>query len=123
VSLDTWWIPDDGTGAAPAAAWLANYKVGRFRAAGGKLELYAGALRFRPNRVDRALGSRLWSVPLAAVTEVGAAPRTWNLFDGGLRVRLRVVTRDGGEHLFVVNGLRAVIAAIDAARAVDRPSG
>ncbi|MBK7193768.1 MAG: hypothetical protein IPH80_14905 [Myxococcales bacterium] len=122
MHLEDWWIPDDAAaGAPPDAAWLANFKVGRFRAAGGKLELRGGRLRFCPNRVDRALGSRVWAVPLDAITVVGKAPRTWNLLDGGVRVRLRVVTRDGGEHLFVVNRLRAVIAAIDGARGQPSP--
>ena len=59
-------------------------------------------------------------VALTDVVEVGAEPRSGNPFDGGLRTRLRVVLADGQRHLFVVSGLKGVIAAlseaVDAAR-------
>jgi hypothetical protein len=59
-------------------------------------------------------------VALVEIVEVGVEPRSGNLFDGGLRSRLRVVLADGQRHLFVVNGVRKVVAelqgAVDAAR-------
>ncbi|MBK9034709.1 MAG: hypothetical protein IPL61_26160 [Myxococcales bacterium] len=118
MGFTDWWIPgaELEAGEVVSATWLANHSSAN-SSAGGKLELTDRRLRFRPSRVDRALGSRVWSVPFAALTEVGRAPRTWHPFNGGLRTRLRLATTDGAVHLFVVNGLARVIAAIDDARA------
>jgi hypothetical protein len=116
MSFEDWWVPkaelDASAGETSVASWLANHTDSPWTTIGGKLELTDRRLIFRPGRADRALGSKIWSVPLAAITEVGRHARTWNPFDGGLRTRLRVVTRDGKTHLFVVNGLDAVIAKI-----------
>jgi len=113
-----WWIPkaDLEAGETTRTTWLANHALTRLMTVGGKLELTDRRLVFRPGRVDRRLGARVWSVPLDAIIEVGRAPRTWNPLDGGLRVRLRVATRDGASYLFVVNRLDAVIQEIEAAR-------
>ena len=117
MGFTAWWIPaaELEAGEAVQATWLANHSSAH-SSAGGKLELTDRRLRFRPSLVDRALGSRVWSVLFAALAEVGRAPRTWHPFNGGLRTRLRLVTTDGAVHLFVVNGLAEVVAAIDAAR-------
>ncbi|MCA9678402.1 MAG: hypothetical protein KC464_25475 [Myxococcales bacterium] len=118
MGFDAWWVPDVplDDGEQVALEILANHTVSRWRAVGGKLALTDRRLRFRPNRVDRSLGGEVWSVPLDQIADVGRQPRTWNLFDGGLRTRLRVTTRDGAAHLFVVNRLGRVVDAIAAAR-------
>lgn len=118
MSLEDWWVPkaELEAGETSTATWMANFTASSWSAVGGKLELTDRRLIFRPGRVDRALGSKAWSVPLTAVTELGRVKRTWNPWNGGLRTRLRVTTRDGAAHLFVVNGLDRVIAAIEQAR-------
>ena len=119
-----WWAP-----VAPLAAdepvlleVMANLRTSRWRVVGGRLRLTPRQLRFDPNRADCATGATVWSVPLADVREVGRRGLTGNPFDGGLRTRLRVVTRDGAEHLFVVNRLtlvQAQVAQVVAAASAD----
>jgi hypothetical protein len=122
MGVADWWVPkvDLEDGESSRANWMANFTDGPWNTIGGKLELTDRRLVFRPGRADRALGSKVWSVPLAEITELGRVPRTWNPFDGGLRTRLRVSTRDGAVHLFVVSSLDKVIAALDEARAAPR---
>lgn len=97
----------------------ANYTQGKL-ARGGKLAVDGTRLTFTPHTLDRALGGVMVDVALAEIVEVGVEPRSGNVFDGGLRSRLRVVLADGQRHLFVVNGVKGVVAelrgAIDAAR-------
>jgi hypothetical protein len=97
----------------------ANHTEGRV-ARGGMLAVDEGRLTFTPHRLERTLGVATLDVPLTDVVEVGAEPRTWSPFDGGMRTRLRVVLASGERHLFVLNGLEAVIhhlqAAVDEAR-------
>jgi hypothetical protein len=97
----------------------ANHSEGRV-ARGGMLAVDEERLTFTPHRLERSLGVSTVDVPLTDVVEVGAEPRTWRPFDGGMRTRLRVVLASGERHLFVVNGIEAVIhhlqAAVDAAR-------
>jgi hypothetical protein len=83
-------------------------------ARGGMLTVDAGRFTFTPHRMDRALGGASIDVPLTEIAEVGAEPRTWRPFDGGMRTRLRVVLADGERHLFVLNGLQEVIAHLQA---------
>ncbi len=112
-----WWVPHVPLepGEVEQLALLANHSVG-WRAVGGKLVVTDRRLVFRPNRVDRGLGGKVWTAPLGAILEVGRKPPTFGLFNGGLRSRLRIVTSDGAEHLFVVDGLAAQIARIQALR-------
>jgi hypothetical protein len=91
----------------------ANHTEGRI-ARGGMLVVEDGRFAFTAHRVDRALGGASIDVPLREVVEVGAEPRTWRPFDGGMRTRLRVVLASGERHLFVVNGLPALIAQLQA---------
>lgn len=117
MSVVAWWVPDTPLepGEIERHALLANHSVD-WRAVGGKLVITDRRLIFRPNRVDRRLGGEVWTVPLGHIADVGARQRTWHPFNGGLRKRLRIVTTDGAEHLFVVNGLDGVIAKIQALR-------
>jgi len=117
MSFIDWWVPDTPLedGETERTSLLANHSRGGI-AVGGKLVITNRRLVFRPGRVDRKLGAKVWSVPLAHITEIGKRKRTWNPFDGGLRTRLRIVTHDGAEHLFVVNGLDDVIATLQQLR-------
>jgi hypothetical protein len=92
-----------------AAAWCVPDKL----TFGGHLALTDAAIEWTPTQRNADLGARPWSAPLGDVREVGKSRRTWNLFDGGLRVRLRIVMRDDSEVLFVVNKLDDVLAALE----------
>lgn len=113
----SWWVPDTPLepGEVERHAVLANHSVG-WRAVGGKLVVTDRRLVFRPNRVDRELGGGLWSVPLGQIVEIGRRRPTFHPFNGGLRSRLRIVTADGAEHLFVVNRLDREIETLQALR-------
>ncbi len=114
-----WWVPDDeaarlAPGEREIVRTLANQTVSAWRAIGGELVVTDRRVMFRPNRVDRALGGRVWVVPLAELVDVAKKPPNFAPFSGGLRSRLRLRTRDGVDHLFVVNGLGALVARIAA---------
>jgi hypothetical protein len=85
------------------------------RAVGGRLYLTDHRLVFLPHRFDAGTGGEQWNVLLSAVSLVDVAPRGSSLFDGSLRLRLRVTTMDGVEH-FVVSKVEAVVARILKAR-------
>ena len=116
MSFTDWWVPVEPLpdSEPERLSALANLTVSTWRAVGGRLIATDARLVFWPNRVDAALGGRAWQVRFADVREVGRRAPTWNPLDGGLRSRLRIVTRDGAEHLFVVNGLARVIEQIGA---------
>lgn len=88
---------------------------------GGHLNVTSSQVTWTPTEANRALGAEEWSIPAQTVREVGKSPRTWNLFDGGLRVRLRITTTDGGHHLFVVNSLEDVLCALQPLQARPEP--
>jgi hypothetical protein len=67
---------------------------------------------FRPRLLDRLWGAYDVSLPRAAVAAVEVVPRTWGLFDGGLRRRLAVQLVDGAVHLFVVNGVSEFVTKL-----------
>ncbi|MGO8999661.1 MAG: hypothetical protein ACLQVI_40570 [Polyangiaceae bacterium] len=48
------------------------------------------------------MGGRAWAAPLDQIESLGTRAPTFHPFNGGMRTRLKVTTRDGGEHLFVV---------------------
>ncbi len=112
-----WWVPQTPleAGEVEHLAILANHSVG-WRAIGGKLVATDGRLMFRPNRVDRGLGGKVWTAPLAQIVGLGKKPRTYHPFNGGLRTRLSVVTSDAVEHLFVINRLDEHLARLHALR-------
>jgi hypothetical protein len=70
--------------------------------------------------MEAKLGGRAWSVRFADISAVGACAVTFNLFNGGIRRRLEVATRDGGIHRFVVDRLDEVIARIIQLTNADR---
>ena len=115
MTFADWWIPNDGLVIGPER-WsaLANHTVSPRRAVGGKLVANDLQLVFLPNRVDRTMGGQVWRVPLVSITSVGTRSRTGNPFNGGLRRRLRLVTSDGAEHLFVVNRLSRAVEELQA---------
>jgi hypothetical protein len=96
----------------------ANMTQGR-RAVGGHLEVAGSVLRFRPSGFDKATGSGGFEVQLADLKGVDVVPRTWNLFDGGLRSRLRLQLADGGHALFVVSRPSEVAERISQAMSAD----
>ena len=116
MSFAKWWVPaaelDDGE----SEIWsvLANHSVSAWRAVGGKLVATQSRLVFTPNRIDRALKGRVWAVPLDSIKAVDRKGPTGGLFNGGLRSRMRIVTNDGTEHLFVVNKLNDIISKTEA---------
>jgi hypothetical protein len=93
----------------------ANHTQGPARAVGGRLFLTDRRIVFVPHAFDRDLWGRAWSCPLSEIAEVGEEPRTWGLFDGGMRRRLRVTPNRGDKALFVVNKLRDAVQQIRAA--------
>lgn len=72
-------------------------------AVGGKLAVADGRLTFRPHGLDRSIGGTAFDVLLTDIVSLDMAPRTFDLFNGGMRKRLRVRLVDGVEALFVVN--------------------
>jgi|SRR4051794_17661702 hypothetical protein len=102
---------------SPAAAerysCFANRTVG-WRAVGGKLVATSDTLWHEPNFVERLLGGKRWSVPLASVSTVGLDLPNGNLLDGGVRCRLLVTTDDGARHLFVVGDVDDAMARLKA---------
>ena len=117
------WLPDSVAAFATLRTMSftkrANHTEGELTR-GGHLAVDGTRLTFTPHALDVGLGAVMVDVPLAKIVEVGVEPRSWNPFDGGLRRRLRVVVADGQRHLFVVNGVKGVLAelrgAIDAVR-------
>jgi len=93
--------------------WLANRTQGR-RAVGGALFLTNQRLVFRANRLEHLIGGKAWDVNLINVMSVGVAEKTGNLFDGGLRNRLKVQVHNDEPALFVVNKLPEVIETVSA---------
>lgn len=89
----------------------ANRTQGR-RAVGGHLVGTTGHAQFTPHRFDADRGGEEWGAELREIETVGKMPRTWNRYDGGLRVRLELTMRDGHSELFVVPKVDRVIAQI-----------
>ena len=87
----------------------ANHVRG-WRAVGGQLEFTRTRVRFTPHRADPG---REWSAELRDIQAVGKSPRTYGLFNGGLRARLRLTLADGSSELFVVLKLDQVIADVE----------
>ena len=95
-------------------------------ARGGKLIFDGERLSFGNHSLDRALtGTAEWSAPLAEIERADIAKATFSpkaLFSGGIRARLRIVTTDGSERLFVVNGAENLAREIAAAAGGSGPS-
>ena len=100
-----WFVkePELDPGEQVVTTKAANRAQGK-RSVGGRLTVTDRRLIFMPNVIDSILAGRAWSIPKADVAGVGAAP--------GMRKRLRVRTSDGGEELFVVNGLDEFVSQL-----------
>jgi hypothetical protein len=95
-------------------SWRANHITSVGRAVGGKLNVEAGTITFRPHRFDRALAATDWSAPLAGLSVSVADRRPLShLFGAGLRRQL-CLSSDGDDHHFVVNHVDRVADAIRA---------
>lgn len=82
-------------------------------ARGGSLFLEEARIVFEPTALEAGLtDTKALEIPYSIIASVDKAPRTNNLFDGGLRKRLRIKTKSGQEYLFVVNGVDKAIDAI-----------
>lgn len=104
-------------------SYPANRAVRR-RVVGGELVITGREVRFTPHRYHK---TGEWIADLDEISGIDKAPRTFGLFNGGLRHRLRLTFPDGGSELFVVNDLDQVIAEltplVEAARSRARPAG
>ncbi len=96
----------------------ANMTTGSI-ARGGKLAFDGERLSFGNHGIDRALsGDAEWSATLAEVERADVAKGSLSpkeMFSGGVRARLRIVTRDGEERLFVVSGAKELAEQINRA--------
>jgi hypothetical protein len=85
-------------------AWQVRANMTQGEAAvGGKLAVADGRLTFTPHGWDSSIGGAVFDVLLTDIVSIDLAPRTFELFNGGLRKRLRLRLVDGVEALFVVN--------------------
>jgi hypothetical protein len=105
-----------GEGERVLERWRANRTQSAQRAVGGHLHLTDRRLLFEPHAFDASLAGRTVSVPLVDVSDVTRVPRDLrDLFGGGLRARLAVVT-PRETHLFVVNDLDGKVERIQRER-------
>jgi hypothetical protein len=113
-----WWLPEEPLqiGEEERSGYLANHSVSAWRAVGGKLIATNRRLMFRPNRIDRSLGGKLWTVYFHDVAAVGKIGPTFGLFNGGMVSRLEIRTNDGSSHRFVVSNLDSVVAELERLR-------
>jgi hypothetical protein len=72
-------------------------------AVGGKLAVADDRLTFTPHGLDTSIGGTVFDALLISIVSIDMAPRTFELFNGGMRKRLRLRLVDGVEALFVVN--------------------
>lgn len=115
MGFEEWWVPSGALadGERELRSWLANHSVG-WRAVGGKLVATDRRLIFSPNIMDARMGGRTWSLPLEQMAQLGTRSPTFHPFNGGMMTRLKITTRDGGEHLFVVSNPEGVAAELHA---------
>jgi hypothetical protein len=109
-------LPDLGTDEAIIDRWAANHTRDGV-AVGGRLWLTTRRLAFLPIGFETKVMEReVWTCRLAAVTDVGAAPRGRSPWSGAWRRRLSV--RHGtATDLFVVNRVGKKVEVIRAALA------
>ncbi|MEP7114377.1 MAG: hypothetical protein ABI862_14015 [Ilumatobacteraceae bacterium] len=74
-------------------------------------------MAFFPGRTDRMTGGDHWQCELGSIMNVGIAERGSNPFDGSLRKRLRIDTRDTHEY-FVINNAGRIVTTISSATGV-----
>ncbi len=88
-------------------------------ARGGKLSFDGERLGFGNHGFDKAFtGEAEWSAPLSEIERVEVAKGSLSpkeLFSGGIRTRLRIVTADGTERLFVVPKANELAQELDRA--------
>jgi len=97
---------DDDPGMAEDLQIAANRALGK-RVVAGQIVVTKKELRFTPHRYHP---SGEWIAELHEIQSVDSSPRTFGLFNGGLRPRLRLGFHGGETELFVVNDLSKVIA-------------
>lgn len=108
----------------PTEREIGTYRANRTqgnRAVGGHLLLTNHRICFYPHKLDDATDGKSWECTLAAVSQVGLAPRGSNPFNGSLRRRVQIESSGTTEH-FVMSRASDVIAAIENAVAAIRPA-
>jgi hypothetical protein len=84
---------------------------------GGRLCLTNRRLVFEPHRVERGLTRASdRTVRLSEIAAADVAPRTWGVFSGRLRQRLRIEVVHGSQELFVVSRASDLATQINQAR-------
>jgi hypothetical protein len=114
---------DEGDGEADPEALIWRHSASHIQSVrgtvGGGLYLTATRVLFTPNRFEAAIGGQEWSAPLRSIRSVNIQLRGGNVFQGGLRDRLRITFADGSVELFVVDQINEVIRIITAAAALS----
>jgi len=118
-----WWVREPILRPDETVQWQhhAVRQIDAFRIHGGRLFLTSARLIHEPARIN--IRARPWKTPRANIRNVTVEPRqlTLPLLGMGLRKRLRIELVDGGVELFMVNGLKVVLADLEAALADDGP--
>lgn len=86
----------------------ANRTVSKIRAIGGKLYLTNTRLIFSPNFFDKIFNGKAWDVTLNNIVSISRKPGRFslsNLFNSGIRDRLKLELENGSYELFLVNNL------------------
>jgi hypothetical protein len=105
-----------------AVRQIGAFRIHGGRIHGGRLFLTSARLIHEPARIN--IRARPWKTPRANISNVTVEPRRFTLLPVlgmGLRKRLRIELVDGGVELFMVNGLKVVLADLQAALANDAP--
>lgn len=116
------WIRSPRLTESETVTWkqLANRSQSNKRAVGGCLHLTPSRLIFEPTHLDSLTGGRSWSTPLTTISTIGIEPRTGQVFNGGMRDRLRLDLTDGSVEFFVLNNLDEALPVLRDAVASTR---
>lgn len=100
-----------------ALAYPANHTQNGWRAVGGKLFITNERFLFAPHKIDDNLGGESVEIELSDIESFFVKEREFKLkelLSGGLVERLGLCTKDGQEHLFVVESASSRKAEIEA---------